>query len=812
MTRSRALVGALAVAGGLWACGDETPVEPEETVGDFAQVACPQFSLSTTAGQPLDEVSIGSLPGSFAAPFAAAMLDDQEEVLGFAYVTEGEGGALQFTVPLHPGEPLEGGEVALAFTDGSRACPLVSFTIEALPAADGELESVVDLLQVYVEEQAAVYGATVEELIEAPIDEMSSQLWPLAMAQALLDHPSNTASLRSIVEGVDQGERREWMNRLLATMGVRAELETAAAAPGIARGAPARGPSGGAARSVEGLLCAPDFVETAEQLDFCMEKAAEAAAAATGLSRQVAQDIQKAFANLESAKVPLAGEVKAIFGAMFWIIYTQREQAAALLPSQFTAMTVTADGDRILEDDEEPSMLAAEVYATSLGYDLQQQLLDGINEAMGLVQSTGKFELSTGTALDDVAAKIGPEFKRRLGDLDIEDLDLEPELFGPVPIDAPEWLDSRIVSGSSVEQVDDVSYRGMEVGTTTVSVRTQDGEFGGAQIAEQVGIEVVPIQVSISPTEVVIEPEDARSFDVTVTNAKYPDRVAIDPSVALQGEAEMTIGDGGSHFVTYVAPASPNYEQVDLLTVEYTGETGARASNPVPRRAVSVIRFGGLQLAPVTRCLGPGDEEQLEVVVTIPGDPELVWTASAGEVDDEGLFTAPDEPGTVVITVALASDSTVNDSIEFEVGGCVCSFTFQAGSNPEYTAQVGDTVQFTAYSDRVVAVSMTRGEAENVFFSVDNEATLVTGPGDWPLDAIYGNLGYGSPYGETNLEEGMVGTLTVDEFTPYSVLTGSMSGTVRPEGDPDQPAMSVSGTFQIYPTSSALFYYSCAVQ
>lgn len=795
-------------------CGSDTPVEPVETLGDYEVVACSGLSLASTSGLPLDEVEVGDFPSEFAAPFAAAMLDDQEEVLGFAYVTEGEGGALRLTVPLHPSEPLDGGAVALAFTDGSRACPLVSFTIDALPAADDELESVVDLLQSYVEEQAAVFGATVQELIETPVDEMSPQLWPLAMAQALLDHPANDASLRGIVDGAEQTEHREWMNRLLARTGVRTELASAAAAPARARvQAEGSAPSGGRpARSVEGLLCDPDYVETAEQLDFCMEKAAEAAEAATGLSRQVAQDIQKAFAALESASVPLAGEVKAVFGAMFWIIYTQREQAAALLPSQFTAMTVTADGERILEDDEEPSTLSADVYATSLGYDLQQQLLDGINEAIGLVQSTGKFELSTGTALDDVAAKIGPEFKNRLGDLDIEDLDLEAELFGPVPIDAPEWLDSRIVSGSSVERVDDVSYRGVEVGTTSVSLRTQDGEFGGAQIAEQVDIEVVPIQVSLSPTEATVEPEGARTFDITVTNARYPDRVAIDPSVALQGQAELTLGDGGSHYVTFVAPESPNYEEADLLTVEYTGETGARAINPVPRRAVSVIRFGGLQLAPVTRCLGPGDEEQLEVVVTIPDDPALVWTASAGEVDDNGLFTAPDTPGTVTITVALESDSTVKDSIEFEVGNCVCSFTFQAGANPVYTAQPGDTLTFAAYENRVVEVSLSRGQVENVLFLVDNETTLVTGPGAWPLDAISGNLGYGGPYGETYLEEGMVGTLTVDEFTPYSVLTGSMSGTVRPDYDPDQPAMSVSGTFSIYPTSSASVYYSCAVQ
>lgn len=797
--RVRGAAVSLAVLTALAACGGGDPSTPlDSDDGDdglYTEIACPELSLATTSGVTLDEIPIGNLPASFQPPVAAALDASAGEPAGFAHLRTDDEGALLLSVPLHPDAPLAGGDVSLTFTDGTTACAPVDFTVLALPAADGELEATVDLLQALLADQAAVLETTPEELRSTPVDDMAPSLWPLAMTQVLLDHPSNGASLRAIADGAMGDEALDWIDRLLARTDLRASLE--APPEGLT---PAPVPS----RSVDGLLCDADFVHTGERLDYCMKEAAALARSVTGSSREVAKDIQQLFGDLAENDLPLAGEVKLVFAAMFWLIYAQREQEASLLPSFFVGAEASAYPVELLEDDESQGELQLDVTAANLGYDMQKQIIDGIKQAIKLSDEVGGFDFSTGTEFDKVAKKLKPQFEAAVRDLDIEDLKIPSELY-PVSLTEALWVDARVVSGEAVTIIDGVTFEGNSAGAATVSVRTKDGAFGGQQVAGQVGIRVPEIQIHVSPTEALVEPGDVKTFDVTVSKSVHPDMVAVVQPTPLQGQAELTPGAEGHHYVTYVAPAEPDYKTPDLLTVEHTARTGARESGEPPRRGIATIRFGGITLAPVLDCLDPGESRQLEVAVEgIEGDPELVWTFSDGDVSDSGLFTAPDQPGTVEITVALADDPDLKSSISVQVG-CVCGFTITIGTYPTYTSQPGDTAWYSAYTlpsdgltDAIGTIEFDSPDASFVL-TVELPATVVEGPGSYPLDGAGGALGYSGPKGFVNAYAEDSGTLRIFEYEPHTKLSGEFSGTVHEGDNTDGPPILYQGAFQIYP-------------
>jgi hypothetical protein len=788
-----ALLAALAVS--LGACGAEDPSAPDgPDGGPVAEVTCTDLGLASSSGVPLERIPIGALPASFDAPFAAELSTGGGTPLGLAYVREDETGDLYLAVPVHPTEPITGGAVQLTFTDGSEACASVPFTILPLPAASGELAAVVELLQAELAAAAQRLETTPEELRAAAIEDMSPSLWPLAFAQTLIDDPANDEALSDVVDGALGADVLALADRLLAQTGLREALESSALPN--AQQTTSADPSAGLAtdvgsapeRSVAGLLCTPDFVTTGEQLDFCMETAAEMAASATGLSREVSEDIQQVFADLESNQLPLAGEVKAVFGAMFWVIYTQREQAASLLPSRLTAIDVMGDPVALEEDDERPATITANVYATSLGYNLQGQIIDGLNEAAGLVQTTGKFDFSTGTPLDDVAAKIAPKFESRLRDLQIDELDIPSELFGPVLLTEATWFTARLVEGEAVEVVGDVQFEGRRAGPAKLSVRTADGEFGGSQIAGQLDVEVKTLQVTISPTEASVAPGDPKSFDVTVARSYHPESVAVVNPGSLQGSAELTIGEGGAHYVTYVAPENPDFGRVDLLTVEHTATTGARAGQDPPRRAVATIRFGSITIDPRSACVDLSGTRQFSAPIEGPTDTTVVWDADHGWFTDDGEYTAPSarpDDGVDMIYAHSAAFPALRDSVTIDIG-CTCSSTLTLGGVP-IVAEAGDEVYFTDWGGPTDEYGNNHEFFGITFRRADGSSTytlpLEDDPATWPTQGpnpvrVQGNVGLSDGEIIYSSDDEFPAILTLEEYIPETKAVGTVTAEV----------------------------------
>lgn len=813
-TRRAALVrAALATASLLVAaaCGQTT--EPEDPFSDapYEVVACDALQLPASAN-PVERVSIGSLPSSFSGEVFARVETSDPAVVGYAVVTV-DGTAAELLAPLHPSGARAGGEVTLWITDGSRTCAPATMTLQSIPASPGELSAIVEVMQDIVDEQASTLELTRSDLMNTALSDQPSSALPLAIVQRVLDHPDNPASLRAVAEGTSSdvsADQLELIDALLGSAGIRAALEPALPAAMSMSG------SAGPVR-VSALQCMPDAVESAERLDECMQAAASAAFEVGNAAAEVMADLGTLFT--AAALVPQLSVPAGILGLASWVTMTETLRAAALLPSQLTALDYEISPLEFREDESATgSYSSMTLTATNLGWDFGIELLQGLLATAGAASSLDGEELG-GLAVDGVVLTLAtvPEVGTLLDGSSLETFRREPETFGPVNVTSDDWTTTSVVSGESVVFVSHTDFEPRQPGWTTLTLRTKTGAFTGQSIAEEEQVFVTEVGLTISPDEVVLRPSESETFTVTVTESEHPDSVEIHPEVSLQGEATIASNGDGTHTVTYTAPTTPNGGSTDLLTIRHTARGGARAHAETELTAVATIRFADVQLAPVLECVSPGQDIQIGVTVTgFESQPPLVWTASAGTIDSEGNFTAPDQSGDVTITAAIQGYPATVDSMTVPIGGCTCSFTIQVGSNPPYVGQPGDEVSYYSAEGVVEgapnviwAVQMTSAEGPSVILGIPTPEIVAEGPGTYPVDALGGSLGYpGGSYLETNPPQG---SLTFFEYTPHSKLTGEAHATVADFED-NEVTYSLDAEFQIYPPADATpWVYSCTI-
>lgn len=806
-----AFTGPVAAASALMlmgACGE--PTEPENPLQDapYDVVTCDALDAPATAA-PLQRVAIGSLPTSFGEEVYARVETSDPDVVGYA-VVEADGSTAELLAPVHPAGLLEGGEVTLWITDGSSACAPATMSLQAIPASPGELSAIVDLLQGIVDEQAATLEATRADLVDTPLGGQPSALLPLAIVQRALDHPANDASLRAVASGAStdvSAAELDLIDALLGASGVRAALEAAGA--GATPLAPREDQIGSSSATgpmrVSALECLPDVVESAERLDACMEAAASAAFEVGNASAELMQDLGTVFT--AAALVPQLTVASGILGLTSWIAMTESLRAAALLPSELTALDYEISPLEFREDEARGgSYSSITVTATNRGWDFGIELLQGLLSTAGAASGLDQADLG-GLAIDGVVLTLAtvPEVSTLLGGSTIEDFRLEPEVFGPVDVGTDSWTTTEVVSGASVELVSHTDFEPRQPGWTTITLRTKTGEFAGQSIAEEEQIFVTDVLVTVSPDEVVVGPDETRTFTVTVSESEHPDSVEIDPSVNLQGQASIAWNGDGTHTVTYTAPLEPQDGSTDLLTVRHTAAGGARAHAETDITATATIRFGGVTIAPVLVCVSGGQEVQLEAAVLgFDPEPAVLWSASAGTISSAGVLTAPNDVEEVTVTATLEGFPTATDSITIPLGGCVCSFTFQVGSNAPYVGQPGDEVSYSS-ADGVVpgspnavwAVQLNSAAGPGVTLGIPTPEVAADTPGTYPLDVAAGSLGYpGGWFYETNPPEG---SITFFEYEPHTVLTGEAQATVRDLEDSDL-TFQVFAEFQIHRT------------
>lgn len=93
--------------------------------------------------------------------------------------------------------------------------------------------------------------------------------------------------------------------------------------------------------------------------------------------------------------------------------------------------------------------------------------------------------------------------------------------------------------------------------------------------------------------------------------------------------------------------------------------------------------------------------DTLQFTATVTADRPVLWSASAGTIDENGLFTAPNESGTITITATSSDDSSVSATATVIVEEAPLTVSLVAGSTTGAsgtTNSTGSSARFNAPS------------------------------------------------------------------------------------------------------------------
>lgn len=633
---------------------------------------------------------------------------------------------LAFLSPPHPSGRLEGGRVEIRARFGERACPFRVFEVRSLPSAPGALADVADRLRDLLRVEAGLFGLTPADLAAADPADLPAPVVPLALARAVLDRQDDPRSLRrspeaggggggavALVEallardGVSGGLRSlgAGLDSLASDEGGGGEVTVVPSAPGrsgspdarrrrpIRAAGPARLaslPAGGSApRALRpppladptaspwrlcGLSGPGAFVEpSAQQLDCMMRAAKSTEIASTGRAKEIFEAFQLALLVGQQLSKAAGGAGKSLEKAYAFVgeaaaVYILLAEALSkVLPSELTEFDVGVTQLSFDEDDPGPGRwLRARVKATSEGWQVEG-LFFGYVMKKYLRTTAGD---DAGAALEESLKGARDQVKSRARDGAVPDI--PPMEFGPTDVVGWEGTEAS-VRGGAVQWVGPRTYAPRLVGSSKLVFRTR---LGYQTIERRRDMRVWPIRLSITPVEVSVQPGARVDYRVEVENAK--DR-SVDWTVIPAHPLEA-VGEEG------LAATLATRKEEDLFPVKIRVESTADRSHLLERPSrvveayVNPYRIG---VEPAAGCLQPGEERRFRaevpdvdlggVVFEADGDgSDVRWSASRGEIGDDGIFRAPDEAGEVTITAGSRGVPDLKGEAVVRVGGCVC--------------------------------------------------------------------------------------------------------------------------------------------
>lgn len=743
-------------------------------------VACTGLSLSESSALPAERVSAAGLPAALGAVLVARVMSTDRADLGWTYFEPRDGANAVMLAPLHPGGGAGGGEVWVRVSDASSACPPVSFTVEALPDRTGGMLEAVDALQQFVADQAVVLGTTTAELRATPIDEVSRPLLPIALVQYVLDHPQNPTSLRAVATGAAPSEvDPALLDAVIAESGLADDLTAAAVSGGALRQA--------SPLAIGAQTCLPETIGSSETqlLSDCMNVQAEAQA---DIESDLGQAIRRTseWSWLLEGVDGAPGQRAAWINAILWVLEMSDTRLAALLPCCIVDLEVTPDREYFEEDFPGTGSWTATLTARSLGYDLGGEIIDAVLKSVSVASSVDVSNVSD----YEIDSWLGAFLTGPVESILTEDLgvfNIEPETFGPVPIFEEPWSEVSF-SGTAVVKVEHNRYRPVALGTSTFRVATRPDAaeplFGRQLAAHHTEVEVREIDITVTPENGFVAAGDSIELSVRVENAFFPDSV---DWIADQGVADLRVGTGNQHRLTYFAPGDARFENPADLTVYHTGSTGALASGRVPDGKAR-LTFGEIRIDPQPACVDTGMEQPFTARVEGPDTDEVQWSAEEGAIDDDGVFTAPGSAparGYTWVRARHAEYPQLADSVQVPIG-CTCQFTMNVDGQ-RLVGEPGDVLSFTDWggpdepygnNDELFAIHITRPSeswATTLFPLEDDPATWPGGVGTTEGVRIQGDMGLGTGDILYASVDTLPTLIEVQEYTPEKSVRGRAS-------------------------------------
>ena len=209
--------------------------------------------------------------------------------------------------------------------------------------------------------------------------------------------------------------------------------------------------------------------------------------------------------------------------------------------------------------------------------------------------------------------------------------------------------------------------------------------------------------VTITPATAEVNVGESQTFTATVSG---PDDKAVTWSV--EQENGGTITEAG----TYTAPDEAGTFHV-VATSVYDTSRSARATVTVLPADIPVV---SVTISPEAAEIRVNETQQFTATVHGSENTDVTWEASGGEVDANGLFTAPSESGTFSVTARSVADDTKTAQATVTVLAVRVEI-----SPTSVTLLTGETQQFTA--------TVFHADATEVTWGTTGEVSLITADG-----------------------------------------------------------------------------------
>ncbi|GEM_PF-6201094 len=619
---------------------DALPPAPEPSV--VATGSCEDITFTKTDGVSGEVIEVFGLPASFTSPVGLlAPIESPERgaiVLVQRRPADPEPDPLDLqapipdpaqdvmALPLHPIEPLQGGEAVITFYDAvdkSLVCDGFAFTLNPLVPDNGVYPRYVQALGRVLDAQLRLIGLTRADLYTLSPD---SPFELALMAQTLYnyDHPENPNSLVNIANGTapilaEHAGKMDIVSGLIVANdwvgvleGWATDLESFEAPPAsLYQRAEAQWLSAvdaPIAYQREGVFRVE--ISSAEQLSYHMTRQSHYEAGSKGRAKQIMDNI-----NLGGTVVGVAlPGIGTLIGSASYVIGNINSLWADLLPSKFTSFSyeVTIPSYDDEDDDRLGEWFNTQVSVTSRQWNGTLAVIDGLLTVVGIKavdSAVTKRVVETGRLYGDISLSLSPDGAASFatnfcgrgvvtcpGDGTVI---VGPYTWSDISLDEPsgQWTYGKVDRSGTIELGENNTYRAGKSGLGRLHVFIHGEFFSHETEYARTDIPVGEIVVIVSPPSETAEPGDLICFSGEVLNA-------IDTSLewtSSTGEAsQVTSGSPStycveapeveakwSNWITCEIGPQPIPENF-RITAKSLANTGPRALANAPIRADSV--------------------------------------------------------------------------------------------------------------------------------------------------------------------------------------------------------------------------------
>lgn len=778
---------------------DDGPAGPDNAAG--REIA---ISLVTNSAGSAQRVEIRGIPDDVAGVYARVTVPGGggSAAAGIAKTaTDTDGGAAYIertaqgdflVTPFHPTDPKNGGEVDIEVTDGAGITSnRVRLSLDPPPAAPGEYDAAVSLLQDLLTERMRLAGTTRAELDAFQVSDLPMELFPLLLTYDTIDRPSNPNNLRKLADGdipyfEDQPVDRDLLDSVAHMMRLRTYFETQLSViDTITVGAIWRGDSQRsgdddiAARSFGATACSapPSYgITSCGDLAVAMREQSSLDYAKTSATTQVDDDATATLLALGAAPAIILAGPATVAGVMLWADGKSAEGRSNLLPGVFDDGSTDFDYDpsEFPEDFIAPGLWNHFVVtATSRGWQLDQSILEALLQLVGIVG--GLDDLFKGAGVGQIdkfeegmqGLAIGEGMNTIVGEVSNGSgiVEICHNRWENIDCTGKEFSKGSAQTGVLDVQSEQRTYTPQKTGTDLLTVETKH-VFG---LSEHTGltkeVTVNKIEVVINPFQASANTSETVDFTVRVTNA-------INSNVRWWKDGPGSL-DWDTDSATLTLPDDP-WDPPIMVHARSTSVTGLRATVTAsdPREDTAPVKFGDplVFIDPSDGCIKPGQQETFTVAL-VPGDIEsVVWsrTPAVGTLVPAGnntaLFTAPDTPvGDVNITARVNDEH--EGTVTVQVDNCVCEWTGDVSG--EVFNHIVGSVAYQVPTTGIFQLTRSTDSDDYVAVTITPTGGAVTSPGVFEAAGLY--VHDFADIWQSNVDPTKThGTLTVISYDPVA--------------------------------------------